>query len=386
MNVVIRHLACELARLGCQIDIFTRRTDPTAPAQVSLGERVHVHHLDAGPAQVRPKSEHEEFIGEFTAAMSAYGPYDLTHAHHWFSGLAALKVAGTWRSCVVQSFHSIAAAPGTPLGEGERPESPGRMAAEARLAREAAALLAVSAAERRTIIDRLGASPERTTVVSPGVDVEEFHPAAESGDPQPGSGYLLAAARLEPLKGIDLAIEAVAGLDPQVAPELVICGGATSGFEDYPDQLRELVEARGVSGRVRFVGPRTRAELAQLMRGARLFLNPSHSETYGLTALEASASGVPVVASAAGGLVEAVRHEETGLVLESREPREWTDAIDALLRDPARATALGRGGRAHAERHTWAQMAQRTLRVYQDLVEGEGSVPQVGLEPTTDGL
>ncbi|SED99701.1 glycosyltransferase [Ruania alba] len=365
MNVVIRHLAGELAALGCEIDILTRRTDPAAPTVVELAAGVRLRHLDAGPAQVRPKSEHEAYIHEFGDAMSTCGGYDLIHAHHWFSGLAALDVARAWGTGMVQSFHSIAAAPESALAEGERPESPGRMVGEARLAREANALLAVSSAERRTIVDRLGAAPDRVTVVRPGVDVTQFHPA---GERESGAGYLLAAARLEPLKGIDLAIEAVAGLDPQVAPELVICGGATSGFEDYPDQLHQLVAARGLSGRVRFLGPCSRDELAALMRGARIFLNPSHSETYGLTALEAAASGVPVVAAESGGLVEAVRHGETGLLLHTRDPDAWTGALQALLTDPARVARLARGGRAHAEQHTWAQMAQRTLAVYQQLI------------------
>src|SRR5699024_8751233 len=121
--------------------------------------------------------------------------------------------------------------------------------------------------------------------------------------------------------------------------------------------------------RVRFVGARGRDELARLMAGARLFLNPSHSETYGLTALEAAASGVPVVASAAGGLVEAVRHGETGVMLGTRDPQEWADAVTALLRDPAEIGRLSSGGRAHARRHTWARMAHETLAAYGRLLD-----------------
>src|SRR5699024_7769603 len=126
---------------------------------------------------------------------------------------------------------------------------------------------------------------------------------------------------------------------------------------------------RGLGERVRFVGARDRDELARLIAGARLFLNPSHSESYGLTALEAAACGVPVVASAAGGLVEAVRHGETGLVLDSRAPQDWADAVTGLLRDPDQARRLGVGGLEHARAHTWALMARRTLASYRRLLE-----------------
>ena len=187
---------------------------------------------------------------------------------------------------------------------------------------------------------------------------------------QPGPDYLLVAARLEPLKGVDLAIETFGRIEPSLVGELIICGGATSGFDAYVDDLHQLVAERGLGERVRFVGARDRDQLADLMAGARLVLNPSHSETYGLTALEASACGVPVVASAAGGLVEAVRDGETGLVLRTRDPQAWADAVTGLLRDPAEARRLGAGGLEHARQHTWDRMARRTLAAYRSLLRG----------------
>lgn len=366
MNVVIRQLSSELARLGCAVEILTRRTDPDAPASVELAPGVLLRDLDAGPVRVLPKSKHEEIVPAFAEAVGELPGYDLVHAHHWYSGMAARAAAERWGAPLVQSFHSIATPPHTPLSAGERPESPGRLAAEEALASRADALYAVSTAERDTIIDRLGADPGRVEVIPPGVDTDQFQPARSQGEP--GPGYLLVASRLEPLKGAELAIEAFARIDPSLAGELIICGGATSGFDDYVTDLHRRVAERDLGGRVHFVGARDRDELAQLMAGANVFLNPSHSETYGLTALEASASGVPVVAAAAGGLVEAVRHGETGLVLQSRDPQDWADAVAGLLGHPAEMRRLGAGGRAHARRHTWAQMAQRTLGAYRRLL------------------
>ena len=366
MNVVIRQLGAELARLGCAVEILTRRTDPGGPATIELDPGVLLRHLDAGPARVLPKSEHEGLIPEFAQALADLPGYDLVHAHHWYSGLAAREAAAASGVPLVQSLHSIAAAPNTPLSAGERPEVPSRLAAEEALARQADRLHAVSTAERDIIVARLGADLGRVEVIPPGVDTHQFHPdrARRADDP----GYLLMAARLEPLKGADLAIETFARVDPALVGELVICGGATSGFEDYVSSLHQLVAARGLDDRVHFVGARDRDELARLMAGARLLLNPSHSETYGLTALEAAACGVPVVASAAGGLVEAVRHGETGLALDSRDPQTWADAVAGLLGDPAAARRFGAGGLAHARQHTWELMARRTLASYHRLL------------------
>lgn len=371
MNVVIRQLSGELARLGCAVEILTRRTDPGAPESTELDPGVRLRNLDAGPARMLPKNAHEALVPEFAAVLRGLPGYDLVHAHHWYSGLAAWQAAADWGAPLVQSLHSIAAAPHTPLSAGERPESPGRLAAEEELADRADVLHAVSTAERDTIVDRLGADPARVEVIPPGVDTHRFHPERADRAERAEPGYLLMAARLEPLKGADLAIETFARIDPALVGELIVCGGATSGFEDYVTELHHLVADRGLGERVRFVGARDRDELARLIAGARLFLNPSHSETYGLTALEAAACGVPVVASAAGGLVEAVRHGETGLVLDSRDPQDWADAVTGLLRDPDQARRLGAGGLEHARAHTWALMAQRTLASYRRLL-GQG--------------
>ena len=367
MNVVIRQLSRELGRLGVDVEILTRRIDPEAPASIELDPGVRLRHFTAGPVEVLPKSAHEGLVPAFADALGALPGYDLVHAHHWYSGLAAREAAARWGAPLVQSLHSIAAAPHTPLSAGERPESPGRLAAEKVLAGQADELHAVSSAERDTIVDRLGSDPARVQVIPPGVDTDQFR-RERAG--QPGPDYLLVAARLEPLKGVDLAIETFGRIEPSLVGELIICGGATSGFDAYVDDLHQLVAERGLGERVRFVGARDRDQLADLMAGARLVLNPSHSETYGLTALEASACGVPVVASAAGGLVEAVRDGETGLVLRTRDPQAWADAVTGLLRDPAEARRLGAGGLEHAKQHTWDRMARRTLAAYRSLLRG----------------
>ncbi|MDJ0377744.1 glycosyltransferase [Cryobacterium sp. PH31-L1] len=378
MNVVVRHQAEALGALGHSVTILTRRSSPVQPLLEYLAPGVILQFLDAGPAVALAKGEHERYIEDFEAAIGALEPFDIIHSHHWFSGMAALPVARTWDIPHVQSFHSIAAEDGSPLAAGERAESPGRMLGEAWLARESDSMVAISAAEAATISGRLDGRADRTSIVLPGVDSQLFSPA-RLRQPPAGStaaataaatadGYVVVAARLQPLKGLDLAIHAIAALPQGRRPELVIAGDASVDYAGYVEELRQLAEEAGLSD-IRFVGAQSHAKLAELFRGARLVLVPSHSETYGLVALEAAASGVPVVASAAGGLREAVVDGITGLVLDSRDPQVWADAMAQILSDPTRAGELAQAAREHALRLDWTRSAASLVRVYRALLD-----------------
>ncbi|WIE55733.1 glycosyltransferase [Curtobacterium sp. MCBD17_003] len=370
MNVVVRHQAEALADLGHRVEIVTRRSSPTQPDSVEIVAGVCLRFLSAGPAQPVPKGEHDAFIEPFRAGLAELGPYDVFHAHHWFSGMAALPVARERGVPHVQSFHSIAAHAATPLSEGERPESAGRMEGEAFLARESDAVVAISEAEADTVRSRLGAAADRVVIVPPGVDGSVFRPAsaATRAAAHDRPRYVVAAARVQPLKGLDLAIAAVAAVPEAVRPDLVIAGDASSEATGYVEELRGLADRLGIGDRVRFVGPQSRPDLAMLFRNAGLVLVPSHSETYGLVALEGSASGVPVVAAAAGGLREAVVDGETGVVVESRDPDVWAGVIATVLTDPALADQLAAAGRERAERLSWERSAEGLVETYRSVI------------------
>ncbi|ROR96819.1 D-inositol-3-phosphate glycosyltransferase [Salana multivorans] len=383
MNVVVRQTAAAMARLGAELDVgvevVTRLADAAAPRREVI-DGVTVHRLAVGPARAVPKGEHEAFVAEFGERLAELGPFDVVHSQHWFSGAAALPVARDWGVPHLQSFHSIAAPVGESLAHGERPESPGRLAGEAMLARGSDGIIAVSHAEQATAVARLGADPSRVLVVHPGVDAELFRPrhADECGAVDEGGGRdrprLLIAARLEPLKGVDLAIEALAELRELAAwpaggrrPVLRVAGGATAD-EAFVDSLVELARRLGVADDVELLGPRNRVELAEEMRAATLVLVPSHFETYGLVALEASASGVPVLASDAGGLRESVIDGETGVLLATRSPRAWAEAVGGLLADRELREQLGAAGRRLALGRSWTGAARLTLAAYAEAI------------------
>jgi len=370
MNVVEYNQAFALAELGHRIDLITRRSDPGQPDVVELSAAVRLLHLPAGPPAKLAKSLIDAHVVEFSTALSGLQPYDIVHSHHWMSGVAALEVARGWGVPHVQSFHSVAALPGSSLSEGEPPESPARVPGERLVATESDAVIAISAAEARTVVERCGADPARVVIVPPGVDRILFH--AELGDAPDLSdnprGYLLYAARLQPLKGPDLAIGALAEVPAELRPDLLIAGDVSADFAAYAAELHALVEAHGLAGSVRFIGPQPRERLAALMRGARIVLVPSHSETFGLVALEAESCGTPVIASAAGGLREAVVHGETGQLMDSRQAQDWGTAITRLLARPHLLARMGVVAQIHARRFNWGWTARLLEWHYRELL------------------
>lgn len=378
MNVVVRAQAEELARLGHRVRLITRRSAPDQPDEVELAPGLTVHHLDAGPARLLAKGEHEALVEEFGRALDAHlesRSADLVHAEHWYSGVAALPVARERGIPLVQSFHSIAAADDTPLAEGERAEAPGRLEGERRLAREARLIVTVSEAERQTVLQRLGGDPDRVRVVEPGVDTRLFRPCTDAERAERaewiahgGRPEVLIAGRLDPLKGFDLAIAAVAAIEARDRPTLRIVGAPPPDGDDYARSLHEAVAAAGMLGTTSFEGALRRSLLAEQLRRASVVLVPSHSETYGLVALEAAASGVPVVARATGGLREAVSDGETGVLLETDDPAAWAAVILRILGDPELAGGMGAAARRFALRRNWLESTRALLAVYRDVL------------------
>ncbi|GAB3815304.1 glycosyltransferase [Tessaracoccus terricola] len=370
MNVLIHALATALGRLDVDVEFITRRSHADQPDVVDFAEGVVLRHVTAGPTTPLPKSEIHTFVDEFREGMARLGPFDLVHSHHWMSGVAALPLARDWGVPHVMTFHSVAAHPNSSLRDGEPPETPDRLPGEVVCAEQSDLVVAVSHHEAAVVIGRCNADPERVVIVRPGVDVDLFHPLPDDARPAwvPAPavrpGYVVFAARLQPLKGPDVAIRALAGVPEAERPDLVMVGQTSADFAGYERELHALVAELGLTERVTFLPGQDRESLARIIRHASVMLVPSHSETFGLIALEASASGVPVLAAAAGGLTEAICNTHTGLLVPSHDAADWARELTALLRDDARRATLGATGRDRARDMTWPLVAERTLAAY----------------------
>lgn len=396
MNVYVRELTRALTRRGIAVDVFTRSQNPHLPHVVhELGPGGRVIHIPAGPEAPIEKPRIVEHLPEFIARVQAFAAqeqiaYDVIHSHYWLSGLAALALRATWGAPVIQMFHTLGALKNrVARSVGER-EPPVRLEVERRLAREADRLVAATPAEKAHLVWAYGANPSRVAVIPPGVDLEHFRPIPQAearrllGFP-PDKRYILYVGRIEPLKGIETLIRAVAIL-AQECPTwtrdfaVILIGGDPEASTDAElRRLQQLREDLGVADLVAFIGAKAQETLPYYYNAADVVVMPSDYESFGLVALEAMACGRPVIASEVGGLVYLVRHGETGLRVPRRQPVALARALDRLLRDEALRQRMGENGRRWAQAFGWATITDRILELYRQVLESHRARPRPAL-------
>jgi len=372
MNVYVRSLASALARAGVAVDVLTRAEHPDHAESVLVEPGFRVLHVEAGPRAPVDKHLLPDIVGDFCDATRAYiertgTDYGLLHANYWVSGAVGHRLKHDLDLPLVTTFHTldrVKAEVGLADGVALRPR------VEAEVVRCADLVVASTFEEHDQLVRYYGADPERIEIIAPGVDHHVFQP----GDRVAARRHLgigcnpvvLFVGRIQPLKGVDVAVRALAALrDPSA--ELVIVGGPSG-----PDGAREaaslhaLVEELGVAHRVRFVAPQPHDELVSWYRAADVCVVPSRTESFGLVALEAAASGTPVVAANVGGLRSLVGHGETGYLVETRDPADYAEAIERVLSldDPS---PMRERAAARSARFGWGIAAARLRRHYDDL-------------------
>jgi D-inositol-3-phosphate glycosyltransferase len=381
MNVYVIELAHRLARRGISVDIFTRATSSTLPPVVEIGDHIVVRNIHAGPFEGLTKGELPGqlcvFAREVMRAEAGHlpGHYDAIHSHYWLSGQVGALARDRWGVPLVHSMHTMAKVKNQALAEGDTPEPAAREIGEEQVVEAADMLIANTDIEAKQLIELYDADPGRVEVVHPGVDLGVFTPAdraavrAKLGLPA-DAHVLLFAGRIQPLKAPDVLLRAVAVLleqDPGLRSRLVVpvVGGPSGTGLEHPEALADLAALLGLTDVVRFVPPVSQPELAEWYAAATLVAVPSYNESFGLVAVEAQATGTPVVAADVGGLPTAVHHGRSGLLVPSHDPRHWAAALRRVLADPALHTELSAGALAQARQFSWERTADRTLEVYQ---------------------
>ncbi|MYS23371.1 D-inositol-3-phosphate glycosyltransferase [Streptomyces sp. DvalAA-14] len=383
MNVYIVELARRLAERDIEVEIFTRATAGGLPCKVELAPGVSVRHVYAGPYGGLAKEELPAQLCAFThgvmQAWAGHRPdyYDLVHSHYWLSGHVGWLAAQRWGVPLVHAMHTMAKVKNAALAEGDCPEPTARVIGETQIVSAADRLIANTEEEAAELVRHYAAVPGKVAVVHPGVNLDRFRPdpgraaaRARLGLPQDALIPLF-AGRIQPLKAPDVLIRAVAVLldeDPALRDRIVVpvVGGPSGSGLAKPEALHKLAAQLGVADVVRFQPPVDQERLADWYRAATVLVMPSHSESFGLVAIEAQACGTPVIAAAVGGLPVAVRDGATGFLVSGHDPRDYAAALRRFVDQPQLGDTLGAAAARHARDFGWGTAAADTAEAYAD--------------------
>jgi D-inositol-3-phosphate glycosyltransferase len=373
MNVYVRALASALARAGVGCDVYTRAEHSNEPEVVEVEPGFRVVHVTAGPRAPLPRCELlglvDPFVDEATRLLDAGPPVEVLHANYWLSGAVAHRLKHLRDLPMVATFHTLARVKAD-AGVDDDPDQ--RARTEHDVIGCADLMLASTDAERDQLETLYGAVAERVEIVPPGVDHSVFFPADASIAKRrlglENRRTLLFAGRIQPLKGVGMAVHCLAELDDAEATLMVVGGPSGPDGDEELARVRQLACDLGVAANVRFVPPQPHGHLADFYRAADVCIVPSRAESFGLVALEAAACGTPVVAASVGGLRSLVDDGSTGFLVEGRDPAAYAAPVATLLDNPELAAEMGATASANSRRYSWSTTAARLRRLYGDLV------------------
>ena len=371
MNVYVRELVAALAHGGADTTVYVRRWRDDLPKRLAVEPGFEVVHIDAGDPNLS-KEQLPSIVDEFADGVRAHlaiDPADVLHANYWLSGVVGHRLKHELDLPMVSTFHTLARV----KAETGDSEPQNRIDAESDVIACSDIITANSVVELHELVRHYGADPSRIEIVPPGVDHAFFSPGSRRGARQAlGLGdepVLLFVGRIQPLKGVDVAVEALSRLRDPRARMLIVGGSSGTEGDNHAAEVRDLITDRGLDHRITVVPPQPHHVLSTYYRAADVTIVPSRSESFGLVALESAACGTPVVASDVGGLRTLVDHGRTGLRVPGRDPDDFAEAVERIIGDPTFAERLSERAAEAATAYTWTSMAARLRRVYADLSE-----------------
>jgi len=388
MNVYVRELTRQLGQMGIHVDVFTRSQDDHVPHVLhELGYGNRVVHIPAGPEIPLGKREMSEYIPQFVEGIKAFAcekgiTYDIIHSHYWMSGLAAAALSDLWGGTpIIHMFHTLGEMKNRIARSAAEREGEYRINGERQVLGRVDRITVATLAELTQLRFLYKADPNKMVIIPPGVDVGHFYPIPSDEAKSfiglhPEDRMILFVGRIEPLKGVDTLLEAMAcvQLDEVNHPvHLAIIGGDPSASpEDMTAEmarLQRLCDDLGLDKSVVFLGKREQDKLPYYYSAAEVLVMPSHYESFGMVALEAMACGTPVIASEVGGLAYLVRDGETGFTIPAEEPETLCEKLSWLLNDKALHQKMSGQAAEYAQDYAWEKIAKQIVNLYEELVK-----------------
>jgi len=383
-NVYVGQLAKNLAALGYEVDVFTRRDSERLPEIAEWVNGIRIIHVPAGPPSFVRKEELLKYMPEFTAYVLQFfkcqrKSYDLVHPNFWMSGLVACELKKQLGLPFVVTFHALGRV--RRLHQGTRDEFPNqRFEIEDRIVAEADRIIAECPQDEEDLIRLYNADPAKITIVPCGFDSTEVWPISKPlarfalGLP-PEEKVILQLGRLVPRKGIDTAIRGFARLVTKhgIAARLLIVGGDSEDPDPSltPEirRLQSIAEEEKVSESVTFVGRRGREALKYYYSAADIFVTCPWYEPFGITPVESMACGTPVVGTNVGGIKFTVRDGETGYLVPPNDPDALGARLAYLYEHPKLMSVLSRQAVRRAnDLFTWQKVAASVASMYEEVL------------------
>ncbi|HWS23548.1 MAG TPA: glycosyltransferase [Anaerolineales bacterium] len=385
MNVYVRELSIELGRRGIHVDIFTRSQDEHVPHVLhELGYGNRIVHVPAGPEHPLPKSELLDYIPEFVEGIKNFAAqkniqYDIIHSHYWLSGLAAELLREEWQVPIVQMFHTLGELKNRIAKSVDEYEGTYRLDNERRVMATVDKIIAATPIEKEQLKEFYLADERKITVIPPGVNLDHFYPIDTDeardviGIPKRDMVFLY-VGRIEPLKGIDTLLRALACMNSKREVDhasLIVIGGNPN---DTPEKmgaemvrLQTLCSDLCLNRTVLFLGKKDQAYLHYYYSAADALVMPSHYESFGMVALEAMACGTPVIASNVGGLSFLIKEGITGFHVPNGDPEALCRKLSMIEYDDLLRIKIGQQASEYATEYSWKRIADRMVRVYKEV-------------------
>lgn len=394
-NVYVRQVGEALAKLGWQVDMFTRKVSAEQETIVQHSPNCRTIRLEAGAVEFIPRDDLfgnlPEFVDKFLQFQQENGfVYPLVHTNYWLSSWVGMQLKEKQGSKQVHTYHSLGAVKYNTIDVIPLVAAT-RLAVEKQVLETAERIVATSPQEKehmRSLVSTEGS----IDIIPCGTDIAQFgcidrQAARAKLGIDPEAKLVMYVGRFDPRKGIETLVRAVGQSQlrgPSSKLQLMIAGGSRPGQSDgiERDRIESIVAELGMSDFTTFPGRVEQEMLPYYYAAADICVVPSHYEPFGLVAIEAMASKTPVVASDVGGLQFTVVSEETGLLAPPQDVAAFSTAIDRILSSSQWRDELGEAARAHVEtKFSWEGVASDLAKLYTQLLDDKSEITQPEISP-----
>ncbi len=392
-NVYVRQVGEALARLGWQVDMFSRKLSADQETIVQHNDNCRTIRLTAGPVEFVPRDQGFQYLPDFVDQLIKFQKeaginYDLVHTNYWLSGWVGMELKKRQGTKQVHTYHSLGVIKYNTI-ENIPLVASQRLLVEKQVLETAERIVATSPQEQehmRSLVSQKG----EINIIPCGTDIKRFgsverQAARETLGIDPETKVALYVGRFDPRKGIETLVRAVreSKFYESKQLQLIIGGGCTPGNSDEQERNRiaGIVNELGMSECTSFPGCLSRETLPVYYAAADVCVVPSHYEPFGLVAIEAMACGTPVVASDVGGLQFTVVNEETGLLVPPQNVPAFNHAIDRILSNSPWQQELGKGAKKRViNKFSWNGVASELDQLYTQILQPSVLKPELAIK------